>query len=144
MPVPTPTATPIPSGTPATMRPLPGTDFLMDQLETFNGDTRAPVFRFAAAHIAGEGEDFRFTLAEGTYALRVSCATDASDAVDVTLDFADGRPSVSYEAYCGETPPTGIVSVTTQGPDFAAGGDVTMRLESGSRFVAAAGLVQVG
>lgn len=144
MPVPTPTATPSPSGTPATMRPLPGTDFLMEQIDTFNGDTRAPVFRFSAADIAGQGDDFSFTLTEGSYALRVSCATDASDVVDVTLDFADGRPTVTYEAYCGETPPTGIVSVTTQGPDFAAGGDVTMRLESGSRFVAAAGLVPTG
>ena len=143
-PMPVPTATPSPSVTPPTMRPLPGTDFLLDQLETFQGDARVPAFRFAAAHIADEGENFTFTLAEGTWLLRVSCATDASDSVDVTLDFADGRDSVEYEAYCGETPPTGIVSVTTQGPEFSAGGAVTMRLESGSRFVAAAGLVQVG
>ena len=143
-PMPVPTATPSPSITPPTMLPLPGTDFLMDQVETFQGDTRVPAFRFAAAHIAGEGEDFTFTLPEGTWLLRVSCATDASDSVDVTLDFADGRDSVEYEAYCGETPPTGIVTATTQGPEFSAGGAVTMRLESGSRFVAAAGLVLVG
>ncbi len=144
MPVPTASPSPSPRGTPATLLPLPGTDFLMDQVETFNGDTRAPVVRFSAAEIAGQGADFTFTLEEGTYALRVSCATDASDDVDVTLDFTDGRPSVTYEAYCGETPPTGIVSATTQGPEFPAGGEVTMRLESGSRFVAAAGLVPVG
>ena len=141
MPVPTATGTPTPSGTPAAMLPLPGTDFLMDQLDVYSDDTRAPIIRFAAAHIAGEGENFQFTLAEGTYLLRVSCSTDASDSVDVTLDFADGRPSVQYEAYCGETPPSGIVTVTTQGPEFSAGGAVTMRIESGSRFVAAAGLV---
>lgn len=123
------------------MLPLPGTDFLMDQLDVYADDTRAPIIRFAAAHIAGEGENFQFTLAEGTYLLRVSCSTDASDSVEVTLDFADGRPSVQYEAYCGETPPSGIVTVTTQGPEFSAGGAATMRIESGSRFVAAAGLV---
>lgn len=145
-PMPVPTVTPTPTASPSTpsMLPLPGTDFLMDQVETFQGDTRVPTFRFSAAEIAGEGENFTFTLTEGTWLLRVSCATDASDSVDVTLTFADGRPDVSYEAYCGETPPTGIVSATTQGPEFAAGGEVTMRLESGSRFVVAAGLVPAG
>jgi hypothetical protein len=144
--MPVPTVTPSPNASPSTpaMLPLPGTDFLMDQVEKFGDDTRAPTFRFAAAEIAGQGEDFTFTLTEGTWLIRVSCATDASDSVDVTLTFADGRPDVTYVAYCGETPPTGIVSATTQGPEFAAGGAVTMRLESGSRFVAAAGLVPVG
>ena len=143
-PMPVPTAAPSPSTTPPSALPLPGTDFLMDQVETFQGDTRAPSFRFPAAHVAGEGENFEFTLTEGTWLLRVACATDASDSVDVTLDFADGRDSVEYEAYCGETPPTGIVSATTQSPEFAAGGAVTMRLESDSRFVAAVGLVPTG
>jgi hypothetical protein len=143
-PMPVPSATPSPSVTPPSMLPLPGTDFLMDQLETFGDDSRAPSIRFAAAQIAGSGEDFEFTLEEGIWLLRVSCATDASDSVDVRLDFADGRERVLYEAYCGETSPTGIVPVTTQGTEFAAGGAVTMRLESGSRFVAAAGLVRAG
>jgi hypothetical protein len=123
-PMPVPTATPSPSGTPVNMLPLPGTDYLLDQLDRFADDVRQPSIRFSTAHIAGEGENFEFTLAEGTWLLRVSCATDASDSVDVALDFADGRASVEYEAYCGETPPTGIVSATTQGPEFAAGGAV--------------------
>lgn len=142
--MPTAAPSPGPTTTPPTALPLPGTDFMMDQVETFQGDTRTPAFRFAAAEIAGQGENFTFTLPEGTWLLRVGCATDASDSVDVTLDFADGRDSVEYEAYCGETPPSGIVTATTQSPEFAAGGAVTMRLESGSRFVAAAGLVQTG
>ncbi|CAN5307139.1 hypothetical protein BH09ACT5_BH09ACT5_00140 [soil metagenome] len=142
--MPVPTTTPSPTVAPPTMRPLPGTDFMLDQVEATQEDARVPAFRFAAAHIAGEGEDFSFTLPEGTWLVRVSCATDASDTVDATLDFADGRPSVEYQAYCGETPPSGIVTVTTQSPEFAAGGAVTLRLESDARFVAAAGLVQVG
>ena len=143
-PMPVPTVTPSPTTTAPSLLPLPGTDFLMDQVESMSDDTRVPTFRFAAAQVAGKGENFDFTLTEGTWLLRVSCATDASDSVDVTLDFADGRPSVEYEAYCGETPPSGIVTATTQSPEFAAGGAVTMRLESDSRFVAAAGLVPVG
>ena len=143
-PMPVPTVVPTPTTTPPTMLPLPGTDYLLDQLDTFADDTREPTIRFSAAHIAGEGEDFAFTLAEGTWLLRVTCATDASDSVDVTLAFADGRPDVTYQAYCGETPPTGIVTATTQSPSFAGGGAVTMRLESDSRFVAAAGLVPAG
>lgn len=126
------------------MLPMPGTDLLLDQVGMFEGDTRVPSIRFAAAQIAGEGENFEFTLTEGTWLLRVSCAADASDSVDVILDFADGRESVEYEAHCGETSSTGIVSATTQSSEFAAGGAVTMRLESDSRFVAAAGLVPVG
>ncbi len=145
-PVPTATQLPVPSASPSTpaMLPLPGTDFMMDQVETFSDDTRVPTFRFAAAEIAGQGENFTFTLTEGTWLLRVSCATDASDSVDATLTFADGRPDVTYEAYCGETPATGIVTATTQSDPFPAGGEVTMRLESDSRFVAAAGLVPAG
>ena len=140
-PAPVPTAAPSPSTTPASTLPLPGTDFLLDQIGAFEDDARVPFIRFGAAQIAGEGEDFEFELAEGTWLLRVGCATDASDSVDVTLEFADGRESVEYEAYCGDTPPGGIVSAVSQSPEFAAGGAVTMRLESGSRFVAAAGLV---
>jgi len=143
-PTPVPTVVPTPTTTAPTMLPLPGTDFLLDQLDTYADDTREPTIRFSTAHIAGEGEDFQFTLTEGTWLLRVTCATDASDSVDVTLTFADGRPEVTYEAYCGETPPTGIVTATTQSPSFTGGGAVTMRLESDSRFVAAAGLVPVG
>lgn len=144
MPVPTATPTPTPTVAVPSTLPLPGTGILMDQLDRFGDDSRVPTIRFETAHIAGEGENFTFSLAEGSWLLRVSCATDASDSVDVTLDFADGRPGVSYEAYCGETPPTGIVSATTQGEPFPAGGDVTMRVESGSRFVAAVGLVPAG
>ena len=146
MPVPTDTPTPTPTATPnpASMLPLPGTGLVLDQVGSFGDDTRAPTFRFAAAHIAGEGEDFSFTLPEGRWLLRVSCATDASDSVSAVIIFTDGRQSVSYDAYCGETPPTGIVSVTTQGPEFDGGGDVTMRVTSNSRFVAAVGLVPVG
>lgn len=124
--------------------PLPGTDFLLDQVETSADDQRVPTVRFATAHVAGEGETIRFDLTEGMWLLRVACSTDASDSVDVTLDFADGRPSVGYEADCGETPAGGIVTTTTQSPEFSAGGSVTMRLESGSRFAAAAGFVPVG
>ena len=146
MPAPSPTAAPTPTATPnpASMLPLPGTGLVLDQVGAFGDDTRTPTFRFAAAHIAGEGEDFTFTLPEGTWLLRVSCATDASDSVSATLTFADGRGPVQYDAYCGETPPTGIVSVTTQGPEFSGGGDVTLRVMSGSRYVAAVGLVPVG
>ena len=146
MPVPsqTPSVTPSPTVKPPTMLPMPGTGFMLDQLDTYGDDTRAPVIRFSAAHVGGEGENFTFDLAEGSYVLRVSCATDASDSVDVTLEFADGREGFTYPAYCGETPPSGIVTATTQGAPFAAGGSVTMRLESGSRFVAAAGLVPEG
>jgi len=141
MPVPTVAPTPTPSTTPPAMLPLPGTDFLLDQLDHFADDNREPSIRFSTAHIAGEGENVSFDLAEGTWLLRVTCATDASDSVDVTLTFADGRAPVAYEAYCGETPPTGIVTATTQSPTFSAGGAVTMRIESDSRFVAAVGLV---
>ena len=144
MPVPTVSPTPTPSVSAPSTLPLPGTDFLMDQVESFGDDKRVPAFRFSAAHIAGEGENFAFTLTEGTWLIRVTCATDASDSVDVSLEFADGRAGVQYEAYCGETPPTGIVSATTQGEPFPAGGAVTMRVESDSRFVAAVGLVPVG
>jgi len=147
-PMPVPSATPTPTATatpnPASLLPLPGTGLVLDQVGSFGDDTREPTFRFAAAHIAGEGENFTFTLPEGTWLLRVSCATDASDTVDVSLAFADGRDPVQYEAYCGETPATGIVSVTTEGPEFAGGGDVTLRVQSDSRFVAAVGLVPVG
>lgn len=142
--MPVPTATPGPTGTPPSMLPLPGTDFMLDQVETYSDDTRVPTVRFGAAHVGGEGEDFSFNLTEGTWLLRVACATDASDSVDVSLEFADGREGVDYEAYCGDTPPSGIVTVTTQGPEFAGGGTVTMRMESDSRFVAAVGLVPVG
>lgn len=146
-PMPVPSSTPTPTVTPPTpqsLLPMPGTGLVLDQVGSYSDDAREPTFRFAAAHVGGEGENFTFTLPEGTWLLRVSCATDASDSVDVTIDFTDGRPGVEYEAYCGETPPTGIVTATTQGPEFSGGGEVTMRLESASRFVAAAGLVPVG
>ena len=148
LPVPsaTPTATPTPTAppNPASLLPLPGTGLVLDQVGSFADDTRAPTFRFAAAHVAGEGEDFTFTLPEGRWLLRVTCATDASDSVAALLTFADGRSPVEYDAYCGETPPTGIVTATTQGPEFDGGGDVTLRVISNSRYVAAVGLVPVG
>ena len=144
MPVPTSSSSATETPTPQSMLPMPGTGLVLDQVGSYSDDTREPTFRFAAAHVGGEGENFVFTLPEGTWLLRVTCATDASDSVDVTLDFTDGRPGVEYEAYCGDTPTTGIVTATTQGPEFAGGGEVTMRLESASRFVAAAGLVPVG
>lgn len=143
-PMPVPTQTPSPSGTPAALLPLPGTDFLMDQVESFADDAGIPTHRFPAAAVAGDSVIVGFALTEGTWILRVSCATDASADVRVTLTFADGRDDVAYDAYCGETPPTGIVTATTQSPEFSGGGDVTMRLESDARFVAAAGLVQAG
>lgn len=143
-PMPVPTAVPSPSLSGPSSLPLPGTGFLQDQLDLYGPDTRVPTVRFETAHIAGEGENFTFTLPDGTWALRVACATDASDSVDVTLVLADGRPGVEYEAYCGDTPPSGIVTATTQGDPFSAGGDVAMRVESDSRFVAAVGLVPVG
>ena len=141
-PSPTPSVTPTQSAMP-TPRPLASTDQLSDGIRSYEGTDIAPTFAFTLAGDAGYSENFEFQLDEGTYLLRVGCSTDASDTVLVTLYFGDGRDNVVYDVYCGETPTTGIVSVTTQSPTFAGGGVVTMTVTSESRFSSATGLVRV-
>jgi hypothetical protein len=117
---------------------------LGDNIQSYDGDETAPIFAFTLAGPAGYNENFEFQLDEATYLLRVGCSTDSSETVDVNLYFGDNRPTVTYEAYCGETPDTGIVSVVTQSPTFAGGGVVTMTIASDGAFTSAVGIVRVG